>query len=106
LGLGITNLCPRATARAEELTAAELARGGRAFAKKVRTYRPDVVAVLGVAAYRHAFDRAAARVGRQAEDIGGRPAWVLPNPSGLNAHYGLPALALHFRELRETLESA
>ncbi|HEV7498699.1 MAG TPA: G/U mismatch-specific DNA glycosylase [Vicinamibacteria bacterium] len=106
LGLGITNLCPRATARAEELTAAELARGGRAFATKVRTYRPTVVAVLGVAAYRLAFDRADARVGPQAEDIGGRPAWVLPNPSGLNAHYGLAALALHFRELREALGSA
>lgn len=105
LGLGITNLCPRATARAEELTAAELARGARAFAKKVAAYRPAVVAVLGLGAYRLAFDRADARVGRQAEYIGGRPAWVLPNPSGLNAHYGLDALAVHFRELRETLGS-
>jgi double-stranded uracil-DNA glycosylase len=104
LGLGITNLVPRTTARADELSAAELARGARTLAAKAERYRPSVVAVLGVGAYRLAFGRLDARVGRQREAIGGRTAWVLPNPSGLNAHYGLAALARHFRALRAFVE--
>jgi TDG/mug DNA glycosylase family protein len=100
LGLGITNLCPRTTARADELSASELARGARAVAAKAARHRPRVVAVLGVGAYRMAFGRPAARVGRQDEEIGGALAWVLPNPSGLNAHYGLADITEHFRALR------
>jgi TDG/mug DNA glycosylase family protein len=102
LGLGITNLCPRATAGADELTPDEIVRGGRALVAKVRWYEPRLIAVLGIGAYRLAFGRADAVLGPQAETIGGRPAWVLPNPSGLNAHYGLEALTQHFRALRES----
>lgn len=105
LGLGITNLCPRTTARADELSAAELARGARGLAAKAGLYRPSVVAVLGVGAYRLAFGRLDARVGRQEDAIGGCTVWVLPNPSGLNAHYGLADLARHFRALRESLDA-
>jgi TDG/mug DNA glycosylase family protein len=105
LGLGITNLCPRTTAGADELTPDEIIRGGRALAAKVRRYEPHLIAVLGIGAYRLAFGRADAVVGPQDEPIGGRPVWVLPNPSGLNAHYGLEALTRHFRTLREHVES-
>jgi TDG/mug DNA glycosylase family protein len=103
LGLGITNLVPRTTARAEELTADELARGAHALAAKAARWRPRVVAVLGVGAYRAAFGHPAAAVGPQAEPIGGTRAWVLPNPSGLNAHYGLLDLTRHFGALRAAL---
>jgi len=105
LGLGITNLCPRTTARAEELAAGELCRGARALAHKVARYRPRVVAVLGVGAYRTAFGETAAQVGRQERPIGGAIAWVLPNPSGLNAHYGLEALGRHFLALRRMVDA-
>ena len=100
-GLGITNLCPRTTARAEELTPAELKAGARTLASKVRRYRPRVLAVLGVGAYRSAFSRPAAVLGRQPEALEGTPVWVLPNPSGLNAHYGLAALVRQFQALRD-----
>jgi double-stranded uracil-DNA glycosylase len=99
-GIGITNICPRATARAEELTAAELRRGARALERKVRRLRPPVVAFLGIGAYRAAFDRPRARLGPQPETLGGARVWVLPNPSGLNAHYGLPELTRWMRRLR------
>jgi TDG/mug DNA glycosylase family protein len=88
-GLGITNLVARATARAEELTAAELTAGARRLTAKVRRQRPAVVAVLGVTAYRTAFARPGAAIGRQAETIGRALLWVLPNPSGLNATFSL-----------------
>ena len=104
LGLGITNLCARTTARAEELSAAELARGARALAGKAARYRPRVIAVLGVGAYRTAVGERDARVGRQARPIGPSVAWVLPNPSGLNAHYGLAELTRHYLELREAVD--
>ena len=104
LGLGITNLVPRTTARAEELTAAELRRGARDLAAKTARWRPRVVAVLGVGAYRLAFARPEAVVGRQQERIADALAWVLPNPSGLNAHYGLAALTHHFRALRDAVD--
>jgi TDG/mug DNA glycosylase family protein len=103
LGLGITNLCPRTTARAEELTAAELVRGARGVERKAARYSPAVVAVLGVAAYRLAFGRPGARVGPQEDRLGGSRVWVLPNPSGLNAHYQIADLAREFSALRETL---
>jgi TDG/mug DNA glycosylase family protein len=100
LGYGVTNLCPRTTARAEELTADELARGARTLAAKVRRHRPRVLAILGVGAYRAAFGRPQATLGLQDESVGGARVFVLPNPSGLNAHYGLPALVQHFGVLR------
>jgi len=101
LGYGITNLCPRTTARAEELTADELARGAWTLASKMRRYRPRVLAILGVGAYRAAFARPRATLGLQDDEtVGGVPVFVLPNPSGLNAHYGLPALVQYFGVLR------
>jgi len=103
LGLGITNLCPRTTAPAEELTAAELLAGARALVVKVERDRPAVVAVLGVGAYRLAFGRRDAGVGAQPETIGKSRLWVLPNPSGLNAHYALGDLVRHFRALRRSV---
>lgn len=92
-GLGITNLVPWATAGAAELTAAELRIGGLRLRELVRARRPSVVAVLGVTAYRHAFACPKARCGRQHETLEGAELWVLPNPSGLNAHETLASLA-------------
>lgn len=105
LGLGITNVAARTTARADELTPEELREGGRALAGRVRDYRPRILAVLGLGAYRTAFGRPRTTVGRQAETLGDTSVWVLPNPSGLNAHYTLDALAAEFRKLREAAES-
>jgi len=105
LGIGITNLCPRTTASADELTAAELERGGRALVAKARRYRPRVVAILGIGAYRAGFGRPDAVIGRQEEPTAQALTWVLPNPSGLNAHYGLEELARHFRRLRAAVEA-
>jgi TDG/mug DNA glycosylase family protein len=99
LGYGITNLAARPTAAADELTAEELAAGARDLEAKVRTYRPHIVAFLGVGAYRTAFGRKRATVGAQEETLAGAAVWVLPNPSGLNAHYQLADLARLFAEL-------
>ncbi|MGW4464247.1 G/U mismatch-specific DNA glycosylase [Micromonospora sp. NPDC004704] len=99
-GLGITDLVERATARADELDPAELALGGRRLADKVRRYRPAWVAVVGVTAYRVAFGRRGAALGHQPEGLAGAGLWVLPNPSGLNAHYTPDRLAGTFAELR------
>ena len=96
-GIGITNLVNRATARADELGADELRRGARALARKVARWEPRVVAVVGITAYRTAFERPAAAVGRQTETLGGAGVWALPNPSGLNAHYQVPDLARLYR---------
>ena len=101
LGLGITNVVRRASATADQLTEAEVMAGGKLLARKVRRYRPRFLAVLGVTAYRTAFGRPEARVGRQEETIGETAVWVLPNPSGLNAHYQAADLARLFAELRE-----
>jgi double-stranded uracil-DNA glycosylase len=103
-GLGITNLCARTTARAEELRPAELLRGADALAAKAARYRPGVVAVLGVGAYRLAFARPRAVLGLQHEEVGGGRVWVLPNPSGLNAHYGIAELTRQLRVLRDWVE--
>ncbi|MEE6256907.1 G/U mismatch-specific DNA glycosylase [Plantactinospora sonchi] len=100
LGLGITNLAARASARADELSRDELVQGGRELVGKVERYRPRWVAVLGVTAYRMAFDRRTARLGRQPESLGGAGLWVLPNPSGLNAHFTVDGLAAEFAALR------
>ena len=100
-GLGITNLVERATAGAGELMAEELREGAMRLERKVRRFRPRFVAFLGLSAYRTGLRRAAALPGPQGETLGGSHVWLLPNPSGLNAHYQLPDLVLAFRELRE-----
>ena len=101
---GVTNFVARATARADELSAAELAAGGLRLERLVVEYQPQSVAVLGITAYRTAYGRPQAQMGRQPELIGGRPVWVLPNPSGLNAHYTPASLAEVFRAFRLELE--
>ena len=106
LGLGITNVVARASARADELSPAELIEGGEALAALAQRWRPRFLAVLGVTAYRVTFGRPKAAIGRQDHEIGGVRIWVLPNPSGLNAHYQLPALAAEFARLRETARDA
>ena len=92
-GIGITNLAPRATARAAELTTEELQDGGRRLTDLVRRVRPRVVAVAGVTAYRTAFGEPRARTGLQERDLAGAELWVVPNPSGLNAHDTVATLA-------------
>ncbi len=98
--LGITNVVARGSARADELTTAELIAGGEILTRKVRRCRPAWLAVLGITAYRTAFGHRDATVGPQPETIDATRVWVLPNPSGLNAHYTLPRLADAFAELR------
>ncbi len=104
-GYGITNVVERATATAAELRAAELAEGGQRLAARVEQYAPRVLAVLGITAYRAAFGRRDASIGPQPETIGGTRIWVLPNPSGLNAHYQPAELARLFREMRIAVEA-
>ena len=99
LGLGLTNLVARATAAADELGEDELRLGRRRLERKVRRHRPARVAVLGVTAYRTAFGRPPAVLGPQPEALGPAAVWVLPNPSGLNAHYQLADLGRLFAEL-------
>jgi TDG/mug DNA glycosylase family protein len=99
-GLGLTNLAPRASARADELTTAELVAGGGALTRKLGRLRPAWLAVLGVTAYRTAFGRRHATVGAQPERIGATRIWVLPNPSGLNAAWQLDRLAEEYERLR------
>jgi TDG/mug DNA glycosylase family protein len=99
-GYGITNLVDRATIGSGELSREELRVGGRVFEEKVKQYQVRAVAVLGVSAYRLAFDRPAAGVGEQSERIGDALVWVLPNPSGLNAHFTPKLLAKRFRDFR------
>jgi double-stranded uracil-DNA glycosylase len=97
-GIGITNLVPGATARADEVGRAELAAGRRRLAGFVADHRPAVVAVLGVTAYRIAFERPKASVGEQTERLHGARVWVVPNPSGLNAHETIASLANAYAE--------
>jgi double-stranded uracil-DNA glycosylase len=101
--LGLTNLVARATAAADELTAEELLNGAARLEAKVRQYRPRVVAFLGVGAYRTAFSRPRASLGRQREKLDEAGLWVLPNPSGLNAHYQLADLGKLFARLRRSV---
>ena len=101
-GLGVTNVVARATARADELTAGELRSGAGRLTRLAVEHAPRFVAVVGVSAYRTGFDRPQATVGEQPERIAGARLWVLPNPSGLNAHYQLPALASEFGALKKT----
>src|SRR4051812_18301430 len=100
LKYGITNVVGRATARADELTDEELRAGGRRLEAKVKRWRPTVVAFVGIGPYRIISGNKDARVGLQKTPFGGSYAWVLPNPSGLNAHYQPAALAELFGDLR------
>ena len=100
-GSGLTNLVGRATAGAAELKKAELIGGLADLEKKVRRFRPRWLAVLGIGAFRVAFQRPRASLGRQGERLGDADIWVLPNPSGLNAHHQPEHLAAAFRELRQ-----
>ncbi|MGW3464228.1 mismatch-specific DNA-glycosylase, partial [Streptomyces olivaceoviridis] len=100
-GLGITNVVARATARADELTAEEYVEGGRLLSEKVTRLRPRWLAVAGVTAYRSAFGDRTAQVGPQERTIGDTRVWVLPNPSGLNAHWTAATMAQEFARLRE-----
>ena len=100
-GVGITNIVARTTATAAEVTREELIEGRRRLERKVRRYAPRWLAVAGIGAYRIAFDSSHAGVGPQEGTIGTTRIWVLPNPSGLNAHHQRKDLARAFRELRE-----
>jgi double-stranded uracil-DNA glycosylase len=98
-GIGITNLVAGATARASELTPAELVAGAGNLERLAARVKPAVVAILGITAYRAAFGRPQAGVGRQRQGIAGAQLWVVPNPSGLNAHASLADLAVAYREV-------
>lgn len=97
-GIGISNLVNRATARADELAVTELREGAARLAENVALWHPRVVAIVGVTAYRTAFARPRAVTGRQPEDLAGAELWVVPNPSGLNAHDTVASLARAYAE--------
>lgn len=101
LGLGITNVVQRATARADELSQEEFVEGGRRLTGFVEQWGPSVVAIAGLGAYRTAFGRPKARKGLQDETIGGAEVWLTGNPSGLNAHETVETLADQFREIAD-----
>ena len=103
--IGITNLVARATAAADELRVEELTSGARVLERKVRKYAPEMVAFAGVTAYRTAFGRKGAKVGPQEKTFGTTKVWVLPNPSGLNAHYQIDDLVEEFSRLRQEVEA-
>ena len=102
---GVTNLVDRTTASADELSPAEFVAGRRRLVAKVRRYRPRCVAFLGVGAYCHAFGLRRAALGLQPGPLAGARVWLLPNPSGLNANYQLPALVRLFRSLKEASDA-
>ncbi|MEU3409228.1 G/U mismatch-specific DNA glycosylase [Streptomyces sp. NPDC006670] len=103
--LGITNVVARATARADELSAEEFREGGRLLTAKVERLRPQWLAVVGITAYRTAFQEPKAVVGPQERTIGATRIWALPNPSGLNAHWTAASMAEEFARLREAAEA-
>ena len=103
-GCGITNFVNRTTATAAELSDAELVAGAVRLQQTVRQFKPRVLAVLGIGAYRTGFDRKKAALGLQRDDIDGTKVWVLPNPSGLNAHQTPKSLAKLFAELRTAVD--
>jgi TDG/mug DNA glycosylase family protein len=105
LGYGITNVVARATAAADELEPEEYILGGRALLARLRKYRPAILAVLGVGAYRTAFQQPKAQVGPQETRLERSAVWVLPNPSGLNANYQMDRLIEVFGELRRAADS-
>jgi len=104
LGLGVTNLVPLATASAAELDREELREGARRLARRVRRWRPRFVAFVGIGAFRLAFGRPQAVIGEQSQPIGSTRVWLLPNPSGLQAHYRLDDLVAAYSELREATQ--
>jgi TDG/mug DNA glycosylase family protein len=104
IGIGLTNLVERASASARTLKRAELVTGGERFIDRVELLRPRAVAILGIGAYRRAFSEPDAAIGRQMPGLGPAPLWVLPNPSGANAHYPPPILTKVFRDFRRELE--
>lgn len=105
MGYGVTNVVSRATATADLLMKEELIVGGKRLAVKVQRYKPKVLAILGVGAYRTAFHKPKATVGQQGDKIGNTILWVLPNTSGLNANYQQKDLARLFQQLRRKLDS-
>ncbi len=105
LGLGLTNMVARATARADELSSEELIEGKAILENKLRKYKPKHIAFLGVTAYRSAFEEPKAQMGLQEEKWANVSVWILPNPSGLNAHYQLDDFAELFRELWRQTEA-
>jgi double-stranded uracil-DNA glycosylase len=105
LGLGITNVVARATARADELETAELRAGGQLLAALAASLGVSWLAILGVTAYRTAFEVPQAVVGEQDHRLGGARVWILPNPSGLNAHWSAAALAAEFARLRAVTDA-
>jgi TDG/mug DNA glycosylase family protein len=104
-GYGITSFCKRTTATAAELSNEEIVEGGKLLVKKIEKFKPQYLAVLGIGAYRTAFNRPKAKLGLQEEKTGKTKIWLLPNPSGLNAHYQINDLAKLFCELRQASES-
>jgi double-stranded uracil-DNA glycosylase len=105
LGLGISNVVDRTTARADELTTEEYREGARLLTAKAAHYRPAWIAIVGITAYRTAFARPAAKIGPQDEPIAESRVWALPNPSGLNAHWSAAALAEEFGRFRAVAEA-
>lgn len=106
LGLGITNVVARPSARADELTAEEFREGGALLTAKVARLAPSWLAVVGITAYRAAFAERRAVVGPQERTVGGARVWVLPNPSGLNAHWSVEAMAEEYGRLRAAVDEA
>ncbi len=104
-GFGITSFCKRTTARADELSNEEIVHGGKLLVKKIEKFKPRFLAVLGIGAYRTAFNQPKVKLGLQEEKIGKTKIWLLPNPSGLNAHYQLADLAKLYGEARQAAES-
>lgn len=102
-GYGMTNIVARATARADELDTSELQQGHAELVDKISQHHPQWLAVLGVTAYRVAFAQRQAKIGRQTQQIGDTQIWVLPNPSGLNAHYQLDDLVAVYGELHQAI---
>jgi double-stranded uracil-DNA glycosylase len=98
-GIAITNVAARATARADELSREELRDGAVRLVERLRAWSPRVVAFAGVSAYRLAFDRPHALIGPQVEGLAGATLWVVPNPSGLNAHETVDSLAERYRRV-------
>lgn len=105
-GYGITNLVQRATLGSQELSPEELQAGGKVLVRKVQRFQPAAVAILGVSAYRLAFDAPAAQVGPRPHRMAGALVWVLPNPSGLNAHFTPPVLARLFRKFNNSVSKS
>lgn len=98
--MGITNLVNRATARADEVEETELQKGAEVLSEKIAKYKPVAVAILGITTYRTAFKKPKAKLGIQEDVISGAKIWVLPNPSGLNAHFQIKELGLLFAQLK------